>query len=92
MNAVDRLGRVQAEIAALREEEALLKAEVIKMGSTEGVLFNATVVNTNRKTTAWQKVVQELNPAFELIAKHTTVKPVTTVRVTGRSTKLRSVA
>jgi hypothetical protein len=92
MKAVDRLGRVQAEIAALREEEAALKAQVLESGDVEGALFKAAIVEQNRKTTSWQKVCQKLNPSFQLIAAHTKVTKVTSVKVTARSTAARRAA
>jgi hypothetical protein len=92
MKAVDRLGRVQAEIAALREEEAALKAQVLASGDVEGQLFKAAIIEQNRKTTNWQNICKKLNPSFQLIAAHTKVSLVTSIKVTARSTAARRAA
>jgi type II secretory pathway pseudopilin PulG len=86
MKAVDRLGRVQAEIAALREEEVALKAEVLASGDTEGTLFKAAIIVQNRTTVAWKAVAEYLKPSRQLVKAHSTEQQVTSIKVTARST------
>lgn len=98
MNNIDRLGRIQAEIALLREEEAILKAkvkgEIFDSGeaSLEGDLFRATLINTVRKVVDWRKIAMDLGATARKIRANTNESEVFSLRVTARSTAARRAA
>jgi hypothetical protein len=86
MTTVDQLGNLQAEIAALQTQEKdlkdSLKAEGV--GVIEGDLYDATVYDSERKTTAWKKIAEKLGATVQMIAGNTKVSITTSVKVTPR--------
>jgi len=86
---IDRLGVVKAQLAALKAEEAELKAILIEngAGAYEGELYRATVSETERETLDMDAVREKLSPQF--IRAHTNVTPVTMVRVVARTGKIK---
>ena len=86
MTTVDQLGTLQAEISALQTQETelkdLLKAEGV--GTIEGDLFDATVYDSERKTTAWKKIATKLGATAQMIAGNTTKSITTSVKVAAR--------
>ncbi len=90
--AIDRLGELKAQIADLQREEKALKAIMTEIGpgAYEGDLFRVTVSSFERETLDMEAVRAKLSPQF--IRAHTTVTPVTAVRVTSRNTRDLAVA
>lgn len=86
MTTVDQLGNLQAEIAALQTQETdlkdLLKAEGV--GTIEGDLYDATVFDSERKTTAWKSIATKLGATAQMIAGNTKRSITTSVKVTAR--------
>lgn len=86
MTTVDQLGNLQAEIAALQTQEKdlkdTLKAEGV--GVIEGDLYDATVYDSERKTTAWKKIAEKLGATVQMIAGNTKSTITTSVKVTPR--------
>lgn len=86
MTTVDQLGTVQAEIAELKARETELKDELKAegVGTYEGDLFDATVYDSERKTTAWKRIAEKLGATKQMITGNTTVSITTSVKVTAR--------
>lgn len=86
MTTVDQLGNLQAEIAALQTQEKGLKDELKAegVGVIEGDLYDATVYDSERKTTAWKKIAEKLGATVQMIAGNTKVSITTSVKVTPR--------
>jgi hypothetical protein len=87
-SAIDRLGVVKAQLAALKREEDELKAVLVEQGpgAYEGDLYRVTVSQADRETLDMDAVRAKLTPQF--IRAHTNVTPVTTVRCTARTGKV----
>lgn len=87
---VDRLAKIKAEIAALKEEEDELKADLIESGATciEGTQHRAAICYATTKTIVdWRAIAQHLKPSRQLITAHTTEsEPFNTVRVSAKKT------
>jgi hypothetical protein len=83
--AIDQLGALKAQIAELERRENELKAILIEMGdgAYEGDVFRVTVSTADREYLDQKAVREKLSPQF--IRAHTTVKSVTTVKVTTRN-------
>ena len=92
MKTVDRLGRVQAEIAALREEEKQLKGELFDGAELDGDLFKACIVEAERTTTDWKKIAIDLGASLQKIRANSKTALVTSIKVTARSTAARRAA
>ena len=88
-SAIDRLGVVKAQLAALKREEDELKAVLIEQGpgAYEGDLYRVTVSASERETLDMEAVRAHLSRQF--IAAHTNVTPVVTVRCTARTGKVK---
>lgn len=86
MTTVDQLGNLQAEIAALQTQEKTLKDELKAegVGVIEGDLYDATVYDSERKTTAWKKIAEKLGATVQMIAGNTKSTITTSVKVTAR--------
>lgn len=86
MTTVDQLGNLQAEIAALQTQEKSLKDELKAegVGVIEGDLYDATVYDSERKTTAWKKIAEKLGATVQMIAGNTKSTITTSVKVTPR--------
>ena len=86
MTLADQLGVLQAEIAVLEAQESdlkeLLKAEGV--GTYEGDLYDATVFDSERKTTAWKKIAEKLGASAQMVAGNTTASITTSVKVIAR--------
>ena len=59
-----------------------LKAEGV--GVIEGDLYDATVYDSERKTTAWKKIAEKLGATVQMIAGNTKSTITTSVKVTPR--------
>ncbi len=86
MTTVDQLGNLQAEIAALQTQEKSLKDELKAegVGVIEGDLYNATVYDSERKTTAWKAIATKLGATAQMIAGNTTKSITTSVKIAAR--------
>lgn len=99
MNTIDELGAVKASIATLLKDEQRLKDRVVAMAargterswSRDGEVFRAAVTWTDKTTTDWKAVAEELARDIppevlgRILKRHTSVLPdVVTVRVSAR--------
>jgi N-methylhydantoinase B/oxoprolinase/acetone carboxylase alpha subunit len=84
-SAIDRLGNVKAQIAALKKEEDELKAVLIEngVGAYEGEVWRATVSVAERSNLDLDAVREKLSAQF--LRAHTTYTEVTSVRVVART-------
>lgn len=83
--AIDALGELKAQMAALENAETAIKKRLTKTigtGAAEGAMFRVTVTVSQRETLDMEAVRNHLSPQF--IRAHTTTKDVTTLRVTAR--------
>ncbi len=91
LNAVDTLGALLAEIAALTKRADAIK-DSIKDSATatggasivEGNLFKATVVEANRNTVDYKKLCADRGITADELASYTKVCAVFSVKVTTR--------
>lgn len=88
---IDRLGILLAEIDRLTKEADGIKDEIKDAatapgGSKEfvGNLFRAVVVESDRKTTDYKKLVADLGIAQDVVAKYTKTSAVFAVKTTAR--------
>ena len=88
---VDRLGELQALIAGLQAEADSIKDAIKDAGTLPGAdkvftgdLFKATVVESNRSTVNYKKLLADLGVSEEKVAEYTSTTAVFSVRVTGR--------
>lgn len=82
--AIDELGAVRAQLAALKEKEKTLKEAIIEMGpgAHEGELFRASVTESQRANLDMEWVKKKLGK--KAIAAHTTYTPYVSVRLSAR--------
>jgi len=88
---IDRLGFLLAEIDRLTKEADSIKDDLkdiatLPDGSKEfvGNLFRAIVVESDRKTTDYKKLVADLGIAAETVAKYSKTTAVFAVKTTAR--------
>ena len=88
---IDRLGLLLAEIDRLTKEadsikDGLKDAATLPGGSKEfvGNLFRALVVESNRNTVDYKKLLADLGVAQEVVAKYTKTSAVFSVKTTAR--------
>jgi len=88
---IDRLGLLLAEIDRLTKEADSIKddlkdAATAPGGSKEfvGNLFKATVIEADRKTVDYKKLLADLGVAQEVVAKYTKTAAVFSVKTTAR--------
>jgi hypothetical protein len=88
---IDRLGLLLAEIDRLTKEADLIKddlkdAATAPNGSKEfiGNLFRAIVVESNRSTVDYKKLIADLGIAAETVAKYSKTSAVFSVKTTAR--------
>lgn len=81
----DRIGELDAIIKPLAAERERLAAQLKAQGAGRytGVLWNCTVVESERTSVDWKAVAEKLQPSRQLVTAHTTSTPVITLRVTG---------
>lgn len=90
-NTIDELGMINAQIADLTAKADLIKDAMKEIAtrpgagnSFEGAIFKATVVEQNRKTVDYKKLLADLGVDEATIAKYTSVSAVFAVKVTSR--------
>lgn len=75
IGVVDKIGALDAQIAALKVERDAL-AESLKnagAGTYEGVVFDAVVSDVERSVVDWKAIAKKLEPSRQLVAAHTSV-------------------
>ena len=84
--AVDRLGKIKAQIADLEDQEDRLRAILINSGvdTVEGKLFRATVSYSQYNRVDYPGLIEALNPPKRIVAKFTKEDHRVTVRVVSR--------
>ena len=80
----DELGRLRVQIAALEEQEATLKRQIIAAGVDKAVgrLFAVTVVKAAVTSIDYKGLLEKLKPSQRLLKQFTTINERTQVRVT----------
>jgi len=88
---IDRLGLLLAEIDRLTKEANGIKDNLkdiatLPNGSKEfiGNLFRALVIESDRKTTDYKKLIADLGIASDVVAKYTKTSAVFSVKTTAR--------
>ena len=90
LSSVDTLGELLARIAELTAKADAIKDQIKDSASLggakviEGDVFKATYIETNKKTVDYKALLAELQVSDELVAKHTRVSAVFSVKVTSR--------
>ena len=90
--SIDQLGFIQAQIAKLQAQAEEIKdnlkdaatASVDATNAFEGFVFKATVVQSDRTTVAYAKLVKDIGVAPEIVARYATLSAVFTVKVTSK--------
>jgi hypothetical protein len=87
---VDALGELLAQIKDLTDQADAIKDGIKDSASAggakaiEGLLFKATYIESNRSSVDYKALLAELNVPADLVAKHTKVAAVFSVKVTSR--------
>ena len=89
---IDQLGFLLAQIATLQAQAEEIKdslkdaatASTDAVKAFEGSAFKATVVQADRTTVAYAKLVKDIGVAPEVVAKYATLSAVFTVKVTAK--------
>jgi hypothetical protein len=96
---IDRLGNIKAQLAALKIEEAELKAVLVEQGPGpyEGDVWRATISLVDRETQddtfkAWVAELIERHVSRQFKTAHTIKSQVPTLRVVARTGKVRVAA
>jgi len=90
LSSVDTLGELLARIAELTAKADAIKDQIKDSASLggakviEGDVFKATYIESNKKTVDYKALLAELQISDELVAKHTRVSAVFSVKVTSR--------
>ena len=90
-NTVDELGMLQAQIADLTAKADAIKDAMKDIATRpgagnkfDGAIFRATVVESNRNTVNYKKLIEDLGIDPTILADYTTTTAVFSVKVTGR--------
>jgi hypothetical protein len=90
--SIDTLGTLLAQISDLTKQADAIK-DMLKDQATssvdaqkvfEGVLFKATVIPANRSVVDYKALLAELNVQADVIAKHTKISAVFSVKTTSK--------
>jgi hypothetical protein len=91
LNTVDELGMLQAQIADLTAKADAIKDAMKDIATRpgagnkfEGAIFKATVVESNRSTVNYKKLMTDLGIDETILVDYTTVTAVFSVKVTSR--------
>ena len=85
LTQADELGALLAEIDVLTKKADAIKAAMREAGGVhDGVLFRSTVVESNRTTTDWKALCKAQGITAEVIAAHTSVTAVYSVKTTSK--------
>lgn len=85
LTQADQLGALLAEIAVLEKKAETIKASMKEIGGVhEGVLFRSTVIESNRSVTDWKALCKAQGIGADVIAAHTSVTAVYSVKTTSK--------
>ncbi len=91
LNTVDELGMLQAQIADLTAKADAIKDAMKDIATRpgagnkfEGAIFKATVVESNRSTVNYKKLMADLGIDETILVDYTTTTAVFAVKVTSR--------
>lgn len=90
ISSVDTLGELLARIAELTAQADAIKDSIKDKASlggdkvVEGVLFKATYIESNRKSTDWKAIAKICNIPEDVIIDNTSITAVYSVKVTSR--------
>ena len=92
INAIsaDTLGTLLAQIAELTKQADMIKdsfkdqATISNNKVFEGALFKSTVIESNRNVIDYKTLLAELNVSADVIAKHTKITAVFSVKTTSK--------
>jgi hypothetical protein len=91
LNTVDELGMLQAQIADLTAKADAIKDAMKDIATRpgagnkfEGAIFKATVVESNRSTVNYKKLMTDLGIDETILVDYTTTTAVFAVKVTSR--------
>jgi len=91
LNTIDTLGALLAQIADLTKQADLIKDELKDSATApngskvfEGDMFKATVIESNRATVNYKKLLADLGVTEDTVAKYTSTSAVFSVKVTSR--------
>ena len=90
--SIDQLGFLLAQIASLQEQAEVIKNELKDaatastdaMNAFEGFVFQAKVVQSDRTTVAYAKLVKDIGVSPEIVARYATLSAMFTVKVTSK--------
>ena len=91
LNTIDTLGTLLAQIADLTKQADSIKDELKDSATApngskvfEGDMFKATVIEANRNTVNYKKLLADLGVTEDTVAKYTSTSAVFSVKVTSR--------
>jgi len=91
LNTIDTLGTLLAQIADLTKQADSIKDELKDSATApngskvfEGDMFKATVIEANRATVNYKKLLADLGVTDDTVAKYTSTSAVFSVKVTSR--------
>jgi hypothetical protein len=91
LNTIDTLGTLLAQIADLTKQADAIKDELKDSATApngskvfEGDMFKATVIEANRNTVNYKKLLADLGVTEDTVAQYTSTSAVFSVKVTSR--------
>jgi hypothetical protein len=91
LNTIDTLGTLLAQIADLTKQADAIKDELKDSATApngskvfEGDMFKATVIEANRATVNYKKLLADLGVTEDTVAQYTSTSAVFSVKVTSR--------
>lgn len=84
---IDELGFLEEQIKNLQDQTKVIKDRIKEVSSMngvkqlEGTLYCATYTEANRKVVDYKEILAEMNCPAELIAKHTSVTAVYSLKL-----------
>jgi len=85
ISQADQLGQLLAEIDVLEKKADKIKTAMKEAGGVhEGVLFRSTVIESNRSTTDWKALSADLGITSDVIARHTKINAIYSVKTTSK--------
>ena len=91
LNTIDTLGTLLAQIADLTKQADQIKDELKNSATApngskvfEGDMFKATVIEANRATVNYKKLLADLGVTEDTVAQYTSTSAVFSVKVTSR--------
>lgn len=91
LNTIDTLGALLAQIADLTKQADSIKDELKDSATApngskvfEGDMFKATVIEANRNTVNYKKLLADLGVTEDTVAQYTSTSAVFSVKVTSR--------